>query len=219
MTIQTEQIGLRLKIPLIKKFRAYCEREGRSQTWVVDKALSNYLQVRPFDHKKEVQVILAPAEKKKPAAKQVAVVDNDAADYVIDRLNELAGTKYRHTATNRKLINARLKDYSMTDVGIVVKKKCLEWQGGEMARYLRPSTLFNDTKFEEYLNQNISEDSANGQNRPKSNIKETPLERMARKQKSMDMRSAPPEHYGQVVGENDAVVSTQMGIDGRGSLE
>ena len=61
--------------------------------------------------------------------------------------------------------------------------------------------------------------SANGQNRPKQHIKETPLERMARKQKSMDMRSAPPEYYGQIVGENDSVVSTQVGIDGRGSFE
>jgi hypothetical protein len=61
--------------------------------------------------------------------------------------------------------------------------------------------------------------SPNGQNRPKQHIKETPLERMARKQKSMDMRSATPEYYGQIVGENDTVVSTQVGINGRGSFE
>lgn len=61
--------------------------------------------------------------------------------------------------------------------------------------------------------------SANGQNRPRQHVKETPLERMARKQRSMDMRSAPPEYYDQILGENDTIVSTQMGIDRRGSPE
>lgn len=60
---------------------------------------------------------------------------------------------------------------------------------------------------------------SNGRNRPKQHIKETPLERMERKQKSMDMRSSTPEYYGQIVGENDTVISTQVGIDRRGLLE
>ena len=61
--------------------------------------------------------------------------------------------------------------------------------------------------------------SDNGQNRFKQHIKETPLERMARKQRSMDMRSASPQYNGQVLGSDDSVVSAQMGIDGRGSSE
>jgi hypothetical protein len=61
--------------------------------------------------------------------------------------------------------------------------------------------------------------SSNGQNRPKQHVKETPLERMARKQKSMDMRTTSSEYNDQILGENDTIVSTQMGIDGRGPLE
>tara|TARA_R110002012_G_scaffold319170_1_gene538958 strand:- start:592 stop:1236 length:645 start_codon:yes stop_codon:yes gene_type:complete len=214
MTIQT---AFRLDRNLVDKLKKYCEREGRSQTWVANKALGDYLGLT----KKETAGII-PVIEKKPAVKAVKVIDDSAnthADVVINVLNQSAGTNYRHTDTNRKLINSRLKDYSVSDICHVIDKKCREWKGGEMARYLRPSTLFNATKFEEYLNQNISEGSSNGQNRPKQHIKETPLERMERKQKSMDMRSSTPEHYGQIVGENDTVISTQMGIDRRGLLE
>jgi hypothetical protein len=45
MTIQTEQIGLRLKLELVNKLRSYCADEGRSQTWVIDKALNQYLSL------------------------------------------------------------------------------------------------------------------------------------------------------------------------------
>jgi uncharacterized phage protein (TIGR02220 family) len=154
MTVQT---AFRLKKSLVDKLKKYCEKEGRSQTWVANKAFSDYLGLTP----KEPTGIISVSEKK-PAAKQVAVVHNYEADIGIDTLNQRAGTKYRYTATNRKLINARLKDYSLMDICYVIEKKCSEWLGGEMARYLRPSTLFNATKFEEYLNQDIQPDKPRG---------------------------------------------------------
>ena len=45
MTIETEQIGLRLKLELVNKLRSYCSEEGRTQTWVIDKALNQYLGI------------------------------------------------------------------------------------------------------------------------------------------------------------------------------
>jgi len=102
-------------------------------------------------------------------------------------------------------------------VGKVIEfKSSIEWQkdGGQFIPYA--STWLNGERWDDKMTYG---ETPNGQNRPKQHIKETPLERMARKQKEMDMRSATPEYHGQIMGENDTVVSTQMGIDGRGSLK
>ena len=73
---------------------------------------------------------------------------------VIDRLNDVAGTKYKdRTPKTKTLIQARLKEgFSLEDFNRVIDKKCREWSNTEMAKYLRPETLFG-TKFESYLNQ------------------------------------------------------------------
>ena len=47
--------------------------------------------------------------------------------------------------------------FTEEDFYTVIDKKCNEWLGTEMERYLRPQTLFG-TKFESYLNQNIVKD-------------------------------------------------------------
>lgn len=87
--------------------------------------------------------------KKKPP------VDYYATDMVIDYLNEKAGTNYEHKASARDAIKPRLDEYGIKKCFLVIDKKCAEWKGGEQEKYLRPSTLFRKSKFEEYLNQNI----------------------------------------------------------------
>lgn len=149
-------IGLRVDEDLVDRLKKYCEREGRSQTWVAHKAFSDYLD--------KTDGIVSVSPKKPAVSKNVSVVLNDTADKVIDYLNLQAGTRYKHTDNNRKLINARLKEYTKCDVFDVIAKKCLEWKGSEMEKYLRPSTLFNSSKFEEYLNQKIT-GGYNGSNR------------------------------------------------------
>ena len=73
---------------------------------------------------------------------------------VIDRLNDVAVTNYKAgTPKTKTLIQARLKEgFSLEDFNRVIDKKCREWSNTEMAKYLRPETLFG-TKFESYLNQ------------------------------------------------------------------
>lgn len=78
---------------------------------------------------------------------------NTSCDDVIDYLNLKAGTKYKHTETNRKLIKPRLDNFTVDDCKTVINKKCAEWLNSDMAKYLRPQTLFQATKFESYLNQ------------------------------------------------------------------
>lgn len=72
---------------------------------------------------------------------------------ILSRLNEKAGTNYRASSkATQGHINARLGEgYTVEDFYSVIDKKCAEWKGGEMEKYLRPETLFG-SKFENYLN-------------------------------------------------------------------
>lgn len=74
---------------------------------------------------------------------------------VIDRLNKLAGTSYRASSNStRSKIQARLNEgYTLNDFMTVIENKVRDWKNTDMAKYLRPETLFGN-KFEGYLNQN-----------------------------------------------------------------
>ena len=73
---------------------------------------------------------------------------------VIGHLNERAGTNYSpKTKATKRLIDARVREgYSLEDFKKVIDIKSDEWKGTDMAKYLRPETLFSN-KFEGYLNQ------------------------------------------------------------------
>ncbi|MCY8240389.1 phage replisome organizer N-terminal domain-containing protein [Bacillus haynesii] len=73
---------------------------------------------------------------------------------IVDLLNKVAGTKYRHTTPKTKtLIKARWNEgFRFDDFKHVILVKCEEWRGTDLDKYLRPETLFG-TKFENYLNQ------------------------------------------------------------------
>ena len=83
---------------------------------------------------------------------------NNIYSSVIDYLNEkterTGKEKYSSTSTKtQKLIKARLREkYELEDFKIVIGKKCKEWLGTDMEKYLRPETLFGN-KFESYLKQ------------------------------------------------------------------
>ena len=74
---------------------------------------------------------------------------------VLQYLNSSAGKKYRPVDSNLKLIVARLKS-GVTPLQLreVVFAKCKQWEKDEkMAEYLRPATLFNATKLEQYIGE------------------------------------------------------------------
>ena len=83
---------------------------------------------------------------------------NNIYSLVIGYLNEkterTGKEKYSPTSTKtQKLIKARLREkYEPEDFKIVIDKKCKEWLGTDMEKYLRPETLFGN-KFESYLKQ------------------------------------------------------------------
>jgi uncharacterized phage protein (TIGR02220 family) len=149
----------RLDKELVDRIASASAIEGRARTWYVSTALNQY-----FMRNEKSGVKFPTKHEVVKTSKAVAVVVDDTADKVIDYLNSQAGTRYKHTDTNRKLINARLKEYSDSQAFDVIAKKTNEWRGTEMERYLRPSTLFNATKFEEYVNQKVIDKPVTGRN-------------------------------------------------------
>jgi uncharacterized phage protein (TIGR02220 family) len=74
---------------------------------------------------------------------------------ILKFLNEKTGRAYRPVEVNLKLIIARLKSgATVMACRQVIAKKTREWNGNvKMDEYLRPATLFNATKFEQYLGE------------------------------------------------------------------
>lgn len=70
-------------------------------------------------------------------------------------LNQKTNSNYKFVDSNTNLVKSRLKDkYTLNDFKIVIDKKTAEWgKDASWSKYLRPSTLFNASKFESYLNQ------------------------------------------------------------------
>lgn len=79
--------------------------------------------------------------------------DLDLIKHIVAFLNEKADCAYK--PSNKKtvsLIRARMAEgFTEADFRTVIEKKCAEWKGTDMEKYLRPETLFG-TKFEGYLN-------------------------------------------------------------------
>lgn len=78
-------------------------------------------------------------------------------------LNQKAETNYKTTTkSTRRLINARINEgFTEDDFRTVIDKKVSEWRGTDMAKFLRPETLFG-TKFEGYLNQSTNNGQPKG---------------------------------------------------------
>lgn len=89
-------------------------------------------------------------------------IDLEKIKEIISYLNEKAGTKYRASGSKtQRLIKARFNDgFNDEDFKKVIDIKVAEWSGTDMAKYLRPETLFG-TKFESYLNQEVKKSKTN----------------------------------------------------------
>lgn len=89
-------------------------------------------------------------EEEESEKKEKSQVDQ-SIDEVITYLNTATGRTFRlDTKSSRKFIRARLRGYTVQDLFDVIDLKTMEWQGTNEAMYLRPETLFNETKFESY---------------------------------------------------------------------
>lgn len=85
---------------------------------------------------------------------------------IINYLNKKAGKRFSaKSAANKKLINGRISEgRTFDDFKHVIDVKCEDWLGDpKWGEYLRPSTLFRPTNFENYLNQKMNSNKENTQ--------------------------------------------------------
>lgn len=73
---------------------------------------------------------------------------------ILEFLNGKARRHFRPVAANLKFIEARLVEgVSVQDLKTLTARKCREWLGSDMEKFLRPETLFNATKCQSYLGE------------------------------------------------------------------
>ncbi len=75
---------------------------------------------------------------------------------IIEYLNLKTGSKFKPTTKPYvQAIRSRLKEgYTVDDFKTVIDKKCREWKGTKLEKYLTPKTLFAPSHFDTYLNSN-----------------------------------------------------------------
>ena len=75
---------------------------------------------------------------------------------IIEYLNMKTGSKFKPTTKPYvQAIRSRLKEgYTVDDFKTVIDKKCREWKGTKLEKYLTPKTLFAPSHFDTYLNSN-----------------------------------------------------------------
>jgi uncharacterized phage protein (TIGR02220 family) len=82
---------------------------------------------------------------------------------VLDYLNEKTGKRYRAVNANVSLIAARLRESTIDECRAVIDAKVEAWQHDDkMRQYLRPATLFNATKFANYVGELGTPSRGNG---------------------------------------------------------
>ncbi|EJQ03355.1 MULTISPECIES: phage replisome organizer N-terminal domain-containing protein [Bacillus] len=90
---------------------------------------------------------------------------------ILEYLNEKAEKNFNHKAeAHRKLIRARWNEgYTVDNFKTVINNKTSQWlgkfdkEGKPLDQYLRPSTLFAQKHFDNYLNETVSKSQSNQQ--------------------------------------------------------
>lgn len=82
-------------------------------------------------------------------------LDMTAESEILNFLNKRSGKSFQPVESNLKLIRARLKEGHTEHVILsVVERKIKQWENDQkMAQYIRPATLFNAEKFNQYVGE------------------------------------------------------------------
>lgn len=94
-----------------------------------------------------------PEEPPAPTRKYRRSKTRELAAQILDHLNLKTGRQYEKTETNLDTIAVRIEEVDLDTAGIakMIDRQCDLWLPDErMSQYLRVSTLFNKTKFNEY---------------------------------------------------------------------
>lgn len=102
---------------------------------------------------------LAITKEIKSIKKDTVENDLDVTLLVIQYLNEKANKHFKASSSaNQRFVRARMNDgYTLDDFKRVIDVKVAQWlNDAQWSNYLRPSTLFSLTNFENYLNENVT---------------------------------------------------------------
>lgn len=105
-------------------------------------------------NKNDKDIVRKQASAQRPAPSRPLNEDEgEKVAEVVQALNEETGSHYRPTskATMRHVLTRLREGFTVEECKDVIRKKSEEWGGTDMAKYLRPETLFG-SKFEGYLN-------------------------------------------------------------------
>jgi uncharacterized phage protein (TIGR02220 family)/predicted phage replisome organizer len=94
-------------------------------------------------------------EKEREIKKELKIdTYSEVSEEIISYLNEKTSSRFKATKAHKGFIQARLKEgFTKEDFFTVIDNKVKTWKGTEWEKYLRPSTLFNASKFQGYLNE------------------------------------------------------------------
>jgi uncharacterized phage protein (TIGR02220 family) len=112
----------------------------------------------PINDGKKLPPLIKTICNTKEIKKEKTAVGEIPYDEILDYLKLKAELPRGFSANNgnKKFIKARWKEGQvLVDFKTVIDVKCKEWLNTDMAKYLRPETLFGN-KFESYLNQPVA---------------------------------------------------------------
>lgn len=93
-------------------------------------------------------------KKEKLVKKDILSSKHDDARELLNFLNQLTGRNYRPTKNNLGFIAKRLEDYTAQELKTMVARKTRDWKTDPtMNKFLRPMTLFNATKCDQYVGE------------------------------------------------------------------
>lgn len=111
-------------------------------------------------YKMDTQIRIDKIREEENRIETICHVSHDDVDKshfeIIEYLNLKTGSKFKPTTKPYvQTIRSRLKEgYTVDDFKTVIDKKCREWQGTKLEKYLTPKTLFAPSHFDTYLNSN-----------------------------------------------------------------
>ncbi|MEN8644714.1 phage replisome organizer N-terminal domain-containing protein [Bacillus toyonensis] len=126
---------------------------------------------KELDKEKELEIINASSSDESDT--KVSIPYQEILDY----LNEKAKKNFNHKAeAHRKLIRARWNEgYTVENFKTVIDNKVSQWFGQfdrdnkPLNRYLRPSTLFAQKHFDNYLNETVKGENSNASSKKHKN--------------------------------------------------
>jgi uncharacterized phage protein (TIGR02220 family) len=146
-----EDLALKFRRPVKEIVRALTFLSSEKVGWITTYAQSD-AQVTTDCNPSDAQVTPKGVEGRKEGTEGMKEIYHVDSRTVLFLLKEATGSQFREVDTNLKFISERLKEHGVTLDGVkrMIARQVKKWKGTDMEQYLRPSTLFNATKFEGY---------------------------------------------------------------------